>query len=193
MKTKVTSMTEAEIRSAAAALVELRNKQMTFVLPLTSVERSAMPRLGRNSVQTTQMRAIAARAHSDALPPSFDLRAFEHETALLTALEDCLAIAEQIRTDLHDTFLVVGTGALQTSKVAFGHIQVVADATGSVTRAVQHLKLRKRKSKPDAAAPAEPGAPASMGASATVPPTRPPTSGPPPDVEGKSDASKAAA
>jgi hypothetical protein len=77
---KVTSMTEAEIRSATAALVELR-RQMTFVLPMTGAERQANRKLGRKTVQVTQMRAAAAREHKDSLPPSFDLRAFERQVA----------------------------------------------------------------------------------------------------------------
>ena len=143
---KVTSMTEAEIQSATAALVELR-RQMTFVLPMTGAERQANRKLGRKTVQVTQMRAAAAREHKDSLPPSFDLRAFERQVALLTALDACLQAANQVRDDLRDTFLIIGTGALQTSKVAYGHIQVVADAGGDMNRVVKHLKLRVNKPK----------------------------------------------
>ena len=153
-ETKVTSMTEAEIQTATAALVELR-RHMTFMLPMTATERLAIRKLGKRAVQATQMRAAAARDRRDVLPPSFDLRAFEREVALMTALESCLTAANQLQSDLRDTFLIVGTGALQTSKVAFGYIQVATQAgDDDAHRTVKHLKLRTRKPKREPPAPA---------------------------------------
>jgi hypothetical protein len=168
---KVTSMTEAEIQSATAALVELR-RQMTFVLPMTAAERQANRKLGRKTVQVTQMRAAAAREHKDSLPPSFDLRAFERQVALLTALDACLQAADQVRDDLRDTFLIIGSGALQTSKVAYGHIQVVADAGGDMNRVVKHLKLRVNKPK-RVATPTGPPAGSANAAGPTAQPAPP--------------------
>jgi hypothetical protein len=169
MKTiKVSSVTEAEIQAATANLVELR-RQMTFLRPMTSTERATNPKVIKNAVQVTQMRVAAAREHRDALPPSFDLRAFEKESALLTALDACLSAVNQLQSELRDTFLSVATGALHSSKVAYGHIQVVAEAGSDIDRSVRNLKLRNRKPKREAAAAAPtPGKSAAPATSASA-------------------------
>jgi hypothetical protein len=95
--------------------------------------------------------------------------------------------------DLRDTFLVIGSGALQTSKVAYGHIQVVADAGGDINRVVKHLKLRVNKPKRGATPTGTPagstntaGPPAQPGA----PTAKPSVAGPSDD--GRGPAEKAA-
>jgi hypothetical protein len=151
--TKVTAMTETEIQSATAVLVKLR-RQMKFALTPTPAERRGTRKLTQRAVQATQMRAVIAREHRDGLPPSFDLAGFEHEVALLTALQACLTAAAEVHQELRNTFLVVGAGALEASKVAFAHLQITAAANGDISQALRHVKLRARTAKKEEAAAA---------------------------------------
>jgi len=173
---KVTSMTETEIQSATAALVRLR-RQLTSIVTLTPADRAAARSVTKKAVLATQMRVVVAREHRDGLPPSFDLRAFEREVALLTALGECLAVIAQFHSDIRDTFLAVGTSAVRTSKVAFGHLQVMAESSGDINQALRASKLRTRKAKQaDNASAANP--PASAPSAAPVPASTPPTAAP---------------
>ena len=145
-----------------------------------------------------QMRAAVARENREALPPTFDLRAFEREVALLTALEACLTAASQLQADVRDTFLMVGKGTMHTGKIAYGYLQVVAQAGGDIKRAVQNLKLRSRRAKPEATAAPNPGAEsatasgsAGPAATASGPSAGPPLTIVPPAAEGE-DGSKTA-
>jgi hypothetical protein len=173
MNTKVTSVTEAEIQSATAALAKLR-RQMPFIVTLTPPERMAARSVTEKKVLDTQTRAVLARQHSDGLPPSFDLAAFEREVAFLTALQGWLATVTQLQSDLRDTFLAVGTRAVQTGKVAFGHLQVMAGASGDISQALRQTKIRAQKTKQEARAASEApsasaSAPAGPGNSSATP------------------------
>ena len=176
MNTKVTSITDAEIQSATAALAKLR-RQMPFIVTLTPPERVAARSVTKKKVLDTQTRVVLARQHSDGLPPSFDLAAFEREVVFLTALQGWLATVTQLQSDLSDTFLAVGTHAVQTGKVAFGHLQVMAGASGDISQALRQTKVRaqKTKAKPEAGAAnvSAPAGPGSSSPSASSPPAGP--------------------
>ena len=190
MNTKVTSVTDAEIQSTTVALAKLR-RQMPFIVTLTPPERMAARALTKKKVLDTQTWAVLARQHGDGLPPSFDLAAFEREVVFLTALQGWLTTVTQLQGDLHDTFLAIGTHAMQTGKVAFGHLQVMAGASGDISQALRQTKVRAQKTKQEAraaseapsasaSAPAGPGS-SSRSASASSPPSAPaPPAGPPP-------------
>jgi len=186
MNTKVTSVTDAEIQSTTVALAKLR-RQMAFIVTLTPPERKAARGVTKKTVLETQTRAVLARQHSDGLPPSFDLAAFEREVAFLTALQGWLTTVTQLQSDLRDTILAVGTRAVQTGKVAFGHLQVVAGASGDLSQALRQTKSRAQKTKqepakPEAGAVSEapsasasaPAGPGSSSPSAPAPPAGPP-------------------
>src|SRR5262249_29073858 len=143
MKTnKVTSMSVEEIQAATAALSKVRTS-MGFLLPLSAAERAAAGRMGPKTVRTTQMRLATARQHKDTLPPSFDLRKFERETALLLALDQCLSASRAIESDVHDTFLAIGKNAVQSAKIAFGHLAVGMAAAEALKNSVRLIKGRR--------------------------------------------------
>src|SRR5262245_35220600 len=179
--TKVASMSVEEIQTATAELKKVR-QAMGFSLPLSPAERAACGRLGTKTAQITQMRLAAAQQHKEVLPPSFDLRQFERETALLVALSQCLDAVKSIQSDVHDTFLAIGKGAVQSAKFALGHLQVGAEANETLKDSVRFI-TRKRTRAPRAATPqntaaATPGVPA-PGAEAGAAPAAPPVVTPP--------------
>lgn len=128
---KVTPALLEKIRGTASAMQAIHDK-MDFVQPLTPEQRQTAVRFGPKTVTLTTKRLDAARRHRDALPPSFELRAFEQQTTLLGALDQCRAVAEAILGDIHDTMRVVGPAALEASKAVVAHLAVTADGPGAM-------------------------------------------------------------
>jgi hypothetical protein len=180
---KVSLATVEEIQAVTAALKALHEK-MTFVTPLSPEERRQAGKLGSKKVRTTVLRLEAARQHRDALPPAFDLRLFERQTALLSALDECVTAAGMVDRDLRDTLLSLGSGAVQSGKHAFAHIQATAEASNKIGQAVKGLKLRSNRTRREKAAP--PPAEAAPAPKDTAPaaPSAEPT-GPPPTNDQK--------
>ena len=173
---KSTAPTVQSIQAATATLNRL-HQQMPFLHPLTPPERRQFGRMGTQAVRTTAQRLEAARQHRDALPPAFDLRQFERETALLVALNDCLMAADRMQSDVRDTLLSLGSGTVHTGKQVCAVIQVLAEAGDKLGRTVNSLKRsrtsRRQTDAVPAGGPAEEPAPA---ADAAVPATVPPGS-----------------
>src|SRR5262249_44437375 len=110
----------------------------------------------------------------DTLPPSFDLRKFERETALLLALDQCLSASRAIESDVHDTFLAIGKNAVQSAKIAFGHLAVGMAAAEALKNSVRLIKGRRSPRAGPAASQGEPAAAAPTAAPATAVPAAPP-------------------
>ena len=73
-----------DINAATAAVMTLRGT-MGSVKPLTDVERREYhrQRLGPQTLRVLDNRVSAARQHRHLLPPSFDVRTLERDTALV--------------------------------------------------------------------------------------------------------------
>ncbi len=167
MKTKkVTAMTVEDIQAATAALTQL-HEGMSFILQLTPAERLAAGRIGPKAVQITEMRLATSREHKDGLPPTFDLKKFEREAALFSALDGCLTAVKELQVDVRDTFLTIGRSAIESSKTAFAHLQAGAAASESLKKSVHLIKARTRA--PRVARPPKAAAPAPAGQAAAVP------------------------
>src|SRR5262249_37018781 len=106
------------IRATTAALQALYDK-MEFVQPLPPEQRKTIARLGPKTVALTTKRLAAAQQHPEALPAAFDLRQFARQTALLVAVDECHTVLQSMLQDVHDTLLVLGQRAVESSKSAF--------------------------------------------------------------------------
>ena len=144
MKTdKVNNPTVEDIQAATTALNGL-HANMKFLRPLTAPERRQYGRMGTQAIRLTTQRLEAARSHREALPPAFDLRQFERDTALLVALNECLTASARIQVELRDTLLALGTGTVQSGKELFAMIQLLATTANKMGRTVNNLKKRPR-------------------------------------------------
>src|SRR5262245_12390808 len=104
MKKVVTTMAAAksptlpveDIKAATATVMGLGGA-MSSVKPLTDVERKEYhrQRLGPQNLRVLDNRVKAARQHRHLLPPSFDLRTFERDAAVVGALQQCVTVTEQ--------------------------------------------------------------------------------------------------
>jgi len=153
--TKTTSPSTVEVQSVIAALEELHTK-MTILTPLSEEQRGELrgSRLGPRNWRVLQGRVEAARKHRDLLPPAFDLRKFERDVELTDGLLGCLAKLDQLRAEVNDTVLSVGSRALQAGAVAYGHIKVAVSAKDQLHRKVDTLAARSGRSRNAKPAPA---------------------------------------
>ncbi|HXJ58264.1 MAG TPA: hypothetical protein VNU68_16535 [Verrucomicrobiae bacterium] len=176
MKTdKVNIPTVEAIQAATTALNNL-HATMTFLRPLTAPERRQYGRMGTQTVRQTAQRLEAALQHREALPPAFDLRQFERDTALLVALHDCLTASARIQTEVRDTLLALGTGTVQSGKELFAIIQLLATSANRLGRTVDSLKKRPRSARRVKAEPAtEPLQTATVSATSSASPPSPPS------------------
>src|SRR5262245_38867617 len=98
-----------DINTATARLSELR-QAMTMLVPLTEAERQErrLPNVGREKLRTLENRVAEARQRRELLPPAFDLRQLERDTAVAGALGACMQVIEDLRMAVRDTLLAVG-------------------------------------------------------------------------------------
>jgi hypothetical protein len=174
MSTNKTTMTVEDVEVATTALKGLHDK-MPFLQPLPESERATKKRLGPGAVRTAEKRLAAAQAHRDALPVSFDLKRFERDVALMSALDRCVATVTRLRTDLQDTLHGVGLRGMSAANEAYVHIRAASTAAPGLTQTVNQLgrrvKRQARKTEP-------PGASSATTPAATAPTPSPPAPAP---------------
>jgi hypothetical protein len=171
-----------EIQAATQRMKDLR-AALKFATPLSPSERrEVIKRTSRGrGLNTLESRLAAASQHRDLLPPAFDLRQFEADTAQTRALEQCLLAASDVQQAVRDTYLTVSGRALRSAKLAYEHLRVSLAGSDQLKRDVGTMTLRVSRSPrrdlatvPDAA---KPNAAAPAGASdSTAPPGSPPAS-----------------
>jgi hypothetical protein len=169
---KVTTLSVEDINAATAALIALRGT-MSGVKPLADVERREYyrHRLGAQTLRVLDNRVAAARQHRHLLPPSFDLRTFERETALVGALQQCVAATEQFLTTLQDALLPVASRAVQAGNVAYAHIKASPGAEEQIKRKVGKLSVHANRAR--SASPVEASTPPPASTSASPAPVTP--------------------
>lgn len=146
-KTKFAATTVDEIKAATAQLVALR-RTMTFAAELSGTERAEHNRLrlGPQKLRILENRLQAAQQNRGLLPEAFDLRKFEREVAMTSALNDCLAAIDDVRNAVKDTFLTVGNRAMVSGKATFDHIRVATTTAQKLEKTVEKLSLRAPRS-----------------------------------------------
>jgi hypothetical protein len=181
---KVRSLSVEDIKAATVALIALRGT-MSSVKALTPEQRREYyrQRLGPQTLRVLDNRVMAARQHRHLLPPSFDLRKFERDTALVGELQECLAAADQLMTIVQDALLPVASRAVQAGSVAYAHIKASPGAAEQIKRSVGKLSMRANRGRP--VSPGDTPAPAPVPAPATPPAPVVVTSSVPPAPEDK--------
>ncbi len=138
------NITAVEVRKATARVTALL-ETMTFVEPLSQAEQRnhRTVRLGPKAVRTINNRLATAQANPGLLPPAFDLKRFEEDTAVASALSECLSAVERMQAAVHETLLAVGKRALVDSAAVYGYIRVTATTADKLKRTVERLVVRR--------------------------------------------------
>lgn len=157
MKTKLTTennptketknITVEEIRKATARVTALL-ETMSFVEPLSQAERRShrTVHLGPKTLRTINNRLVTAQANPNLLPPAFDLKRYERDTALASALSECLSAVDRMQSAVRETLLVVGRRAVVDSATVYGYLRVTATTADRLKRTVERLGRRTAQS-----------------------------------------------
>ena len=127
-----------ELQAATAALNGLRGKLEAAKAEMPQPPGQAT-KVGPKKVQLVARRLEATRQHREALPPAFDVRQFERDATLLFALDACRTALEQALEEVNEAASRVGRTAVEASRAAFVHLQVVASGAGQMTNTVRGL------------------------------------------------------
>jgi hypothetical protein len=177
MSTSKVTMTVEEIQAATAALKGLHEK-MQFLSPLPAAERAERKRLGPRAVRTAEKRLAAAKVHRESLPVSFDLKRFERDVALMTALDRCVETVTGLRAELQDTLHGVGLRGMSAANEAYAYIKAASAAAPGLKQTVSQLATRRPKRLPKKAESPTP-TPGATPTALPVPPPAPPPATPP--------------
>lgn len=170
-----------ELVLAAIKAVQALRRRMPFLTPMGVTERDQLKRMGPTTLRTVQRRLTAAREHPGSLPATFDLGQFERDAGAATALDQCVQAIDRIRTDVFDTYLVVGNRALRASNEAYAFLRAAAVEKEQLQPAVAEMASRKKRPR------RQPG-PENAAQPPSSPPQRPPPAPPasPPRPDGTS-------
>jgi hypothetical protein len=175
---------------AAIKSIQTLREHMPFLSPMGVTERGQLKRIGPTTLRVVQQRLAAAQEHSESLPATFGLEQFELDVGAAAALDQCVRAIDQLRSDVHDTYLTVGNRALRTSNEAYAHLRAAAVEKEQLQPMVAAITSRKARSRrqpvagalgqPPTLAQAPPAAPPAPAGPAALPAPVGPDSNPEP-------------
>jgi hypothetical protein len=136
-------MSQTDLDAALAAVQTLMST-MTFLISLTTEERTHRPKFGPSSVDFVNGTLEVATQNSQVLPPVFNLAEWKKDVDLLHALTAIWVALKPLVDKIDDTRLEVGAEAYAGALAAYGYLQK-ANLDGSLKSLLDDLGQRFAK------------------------------------------------
>lgn len=143
------SLTPQDIEAIKAGIEAVKTK-MPFMVNLTPEARKKLRKLGANRYSYVTSLNLAANAHPNSLPGSFDLEAYNNTKKSYDSLREIYLAAAPWFEGLENSMMALGSEIMTLSDSVYGHLKVDAKKSKDqnlqtvVKEIADQLKQRKK-------------------------------------------------
>jgi hypothetical protein len=138
------SMPQADIDAVKAAITTI-NSKLPFLITLDAGEKQSLFKLGAKSADFVNDASAAVVSFPQILPPSFDKTEYAKDTALFKTLSDLKMLVDSLTEKIDNTYVAVGSEAMQASLEVYAYVQTAKDRTPGLASVAEKLKERFKK------------------------------------------------
>lgn len=135
------SLPQADIDAVKAAIQTI-NTKLPFLVTLAPTERQGMMKLGPKSADFVSDAVAAVNSFPNLLPGSFDKAEYGKDTTLFKALSDIKILLDSLTEKVDNTYMAVGSEAMQASLEVYAYVQTAKDRTPGLESVADKLKER---------------------------------------------------
>jgi hypothetical protein len=135
------ALAQADIDAIKAAINTI-NSKLPFLVTLDATERKNLFKLGPKSADFVSDASAAAASFPNVLPSSFDRNEYSKDTSLFKSLGDIKLLLDSLCEKVDNTYVAVGSEAMQASLEVYAYVQTAKDRTPGLSSVADKLKER---------------------------------------------------